>query len=199
MRTPGARQPAQVRRLVLAAAPALLIGCGARGEPSPLRGTDDGRQTIVLTTPSGTAEATIRRDSHVAVADLPARRVDAWPHLLEAWAEAGLPDPVIDRAGYMLVVTNRTVQRRLGRRPMSAYLSCGTSISGPNADSHRIRLSAQTLLESAGPERSLLHVRIEATAFSTEGASATPLACASLGTLEALIVKGVLERLAAAD
>lgn len=190
-----ATRAAANRGVVVMAVAALFIGCAAAESASPLRGPDEGTHTIVLTTPSGTAEASIRRDQHVAIADLPASRTDVWPLVLEAWKDSGLPDPVVDDRGYRVAVTNTTVQRRIGRRPISSYLSCGSSISGPNADSHRIRLTAQALVERAGDARSVLHIRIEATAHTTEGASAAPIPCATLGTLENLIVTRVIELL----
>lgn len=194
MRPAHDRPSACTRGLVLAATALLLGGCGAQGH-SPLRPADDGRQTVVVTTQTGTAEAVLRRDTHVAVASLPVTRAEAWEPLLDAWAEVGLPEPVTDRRGFTVSVSNHPVQRRLARTPLSQYLSCGTSISGPNADSHRIRLTVNALLEAAGEERSVLHVRVEAVAHSTEGASATPIQCATLGKLEAAIVSSVQQRL----
>lgn len=187
-----ATQATANRGVALAAVPALFIACATAGSNSPLRGPDEGTHTILVTTPAGTAEASIRRDQHVAIADLPAGRTDVWPLVLEAWKDAGLPDPVVDGRGYRVAVTNTTVQRRIGGKPISSYLSCGSSISGPNADSHRIRLTAQALVERAGDARSVLHIRIEATAHTTEGASAAPIPCATLGTLENLIVTRVI-------
>jgi hypothetical protein len=188
------RPSACARGLVLPAVAVLLVGCSAQGY-SPLRPPDDGRQTVVVTTQAGTAEAVLRRDTHVAVASLSATRSEAWEPLLEAWAEVGLPEPAADRPSFTVSISNHTVQRRLARTPLSQYLSCGTSISGPNADSHRIRLTVNALLEPAGEERSVLHVRVEAVAHSTEGASASPLQCATLGKLEAAIVSSVQRRL----
>ncbi|HSJ05856.1 MAG TPA: hypothetical protein VK936_04080 [Longimicrobiales bacterium] len=194
MRQAHERPSACARRLVIPAIAVLLPGCAAQGH-SPLRPADDGRQTVVVTTQAGTAEAILRRDTHVAVASLPATRSEAWEPLLDAWAEVGLPEPVADRRAFTVSISNHPIQRRLARTPLSQYLSCGISISGPNADSHRIRLTVNALLEGAGEERSVLHVRVEAVAHSTEGASATPIQCATLGKLEAAIVNYVQRRL----
>jgi hypothetical protein len=182
------------RRLLIPAAAILFVGCAAQA-PSPLRPADDGRHTVVVTTEAGTAEAVLRRDTYVAMASLAATRSDAWEPLLDAWAEVGLPEPAADRRSFRISVSGHPVQRRLARTPLSQYLSCGTSISGPNADSHRIRLTVNALLEPAGEERSVLHVRVEAVAHSTEGASASPIQCATLGKLEAAIVNSVQRRL----
>jgi hypothetical protein len=183
--------------LLLACIAPALAAC-ASTPPSPLQDPVPRTSTVGVETRSSRGEVIIRRDDFVAVNELQAPRAAAWQQLLEVWEEVGLPQPNVDARSFTLTVVQGTLHRSLGRERLSTYLNCGSSMSGLNADTHRVRLTVQALLEPSGTDASRLHVRVDATAQSLEGASAALQQCTSKGTLEALITRRVRERLAAA-
>jgi hypothetical protein len=191
------RQSRRRAALLLACIPPAVAAC-AGAPPSPLRDTGPQTSTVAVETQSSRGEVIIRRDDFVAVNELQAPRAAAWQQLLEVWREVGLPEPVVDARGFTLSLAQGALHRRLGPERLSTYLNCGSSISGLNADTHRVRLTMQALLEPSGTDASRLHLRVDATAQSMEGASTALQQCTSNGTLEGLITRRVRERLAAA-
>lgn len=84
--------------------------------------------------------------------------------------------------------------RRLGRSPMSRYVSCGSGMTGPNADSYRIYLAIAAFVDSIGPGKSMLGVSLAAAAQDLQGSSKAPLMCGSTGALESHIRRIVAAR-----
>jgi hypothetical protein len=189
-RAPGARHLAHV---LISASVAVAAGCAA-APPSPLSGGDSQTSVSVQST-LGTSEHTIRREDFVAMATLPAPRQAVWQHLLEAWRETGLPEPDADARAFTLTIVDRPLMRRLGTTPLSTYLDCGNSITGWNADTHRVHLTMRTLLERVAADSTRVHSRVDAVAHSTAGASAGPIACTSKGTLESQLAQRVRQKL----
>jgi hypothetical protein len=183
--------------LVLAISAGLAAAGCASSAPSPLQDRSPQTSTVSLETQSARNELTLRRDDFVAVNALAAPVTATWRELLEVWEEVGLPEPQVDRRAFTLSVANAPVHRRLGRERLSSYLNCGNSMSGMNADTHRIRLTVSALVDAAGADSSRLHVRVDAMAHSMEGASTAPVQCTSRGALESLVTRRVRERLAA--
>jgi hypothetical protein len=195
---PGPTRPRLQRGVTpaaLALAASILAGCAGGTPPSPLSSSRPGETTVSVETPTQRAETIIRNDDFVAITELDVPRSTAWRHLREVWMGVGLPEPTVDERAFTLAVVNHSTARRLGGTPLSTYLSCGRSMTGWNADTHRIRLTVHTLLEPVGTSRTRLHTRVDATAMSTEGASTSPVLCTSRGALEALIARRVAERL----
>ena len=83
--------------------------------------------------------------------------------------------------------------RSLGRSPMSRYVSCGSGMTGPNADSYRIYLAIIAMVDSIAPGKTRLGVALAAAAQDLQGSAKQPIACGSTGALE-----GQVRRLVAA-
>jgi hypothetical protein len=188
-----ARAPA----VVAAAALAAVAAACAPAAQSPLDRQEADR-TLTVQTDTWRTDVKLRFRDDVAIADVPGSRPEVWEHLRRAWEEVGLPEPVVDRDGYSLTVMNHAVTRRLGLTSMSNYLSCGGSVSGPIADTHRIRLSVRTILEGASPDTTEVHTRVDAVATPIAGGSTASSVCSSRGVLEAQIASRVKYHLAAA-
>jgi hypothetical protein len=83
--------------------------------------------------------------------------------------------------------------RSLGRSPMSRYVSCGSGMTGPNADSYRVYLAIIAIVDSVAPDKTRLGVALAAAAQDLQGSSKQPVMCGSTGALE-----GQVRRLVAA-
>lgn len=181
--------------LVLAL-PFVLGGCAS--EPrSPLGDPADVHRPVVVQTDQWRAGITIRRDDGISVTMVSAPRTETWRHLKTAWLDVGLPVPAADEAGYRLRLSNHPVTRRLGRTPLSSYLSCGSSPTGLNADTHRISLTVQSVVREIGVDSTEVHTRVDARATPTQGTSTSAVECTSRGTLENHLATRMLHLLAA--
>lgn len=74
--------------------------------------------------------------------------------------------------------------RKLGRQPLSRYVSCGVGMTGPNADNYRVYLAVIAFVDPLPEKRTRLGVAVAAGAQDVQGNSKQPIACSSTGALE---------------
>jgi hypothetical protein len=86
--------------------------------------------------------------------------------------------------------------RRLGGKPLSYYLDCGTGMTGPHADTDRVSLAFGAFVDSLPNQRTRIGWALVASAVRREGFSSPPITCESLGNLEQAVANGVNLRLA---
>lgn len=80
------------------------------------------------------------------------------------------------------------VTRRLAGQPMSRWVDCGTSHTGPTANAYRVHLAILASV-TAGPDgNSRVRVAVAAGAQAFSGPLGDPIACESTGALEQRIV-----------
>ena len=106
----------------------------------------------------------------------------------ELGVPAGTHDPATGRIGN----TDFWKQRRLGNEPLSSYLNCGDSFTGPLANTYRIYISLLSQVRPDGKGGSELETAFHAQAQNMEGSSGDRIACGSTGRLEERIRKTVL-------
>ena len=80
----------------------------------------------------------------------------------------------------------------LGGRRMSSWISCGESMTGPNADTWRVTLAVVSWIEPVSRDTSKLRTTLMATARNLAEGSRVPMACTTTGQMEAEIHKKVL-------
>ena len=157
-----------------------LAACATSG-PNP--GQQSEERVIVSGDAVGTvADMSITREDYVPQALLDAPRESVWELLPDVYEELGLPVPGGDRSIWTVAVVDHRTSRRIGSMRMSSLISCGSDLTGQNADTHRIRMTVRTWLEAEG-EGTIARTRVEATASSTEG-RASVISCTSKGELE---------------
>ena len=111
----------------------------------------------------------------------------------ELGVPAGTHDPATGRIGNL----DFWKQRRLGNEPLSAYLNCGDSFTGPLANTYRIYISLLSIVRPDGKGGSELETAFHAQAQNMEGSSGDRIACGSTGRLEERIRKTVLLKVGA--
>ncbi|MGQ0641742.1 MAG: hypothetical protein ACT4P6_13415 [Gemmatimonadaceae bacterium] len=84
--------------------------------------------------------------------------------------------------------------RRLGNAAMSRYVSCGSGMTGPNADSYRIFLAIAAFVDSLSAGKTRLGVALAASAQDLQGSAKQPIACGSTGAVESQIRRAVALR-----
>lgn len=91
---------------------------------------------------------------------------------------------------------NAASTRRLGKEPLSRFLSCGTNVTGVSlADTYAVTLTVLSRVTPSGTTGALLSTQVLATA-QPMGTSGTTVTCQSTGTLEDRIAKTVALRTA---
>ena len=161
----------------------ILVSVTACATSGPGARQESDERVIVSGDATGTvADVRITREDYVPSAVLDAPRAKVWELLPAVYQELGLPEPGADRSTWTVAVVDHRTSRRIGNMRMSTLISCGSDLTGQNADTHRIRMTVRTWLEAEG-EGTIARTRVEATASSTEG-RASVISCTSRGELE---------------
>jgi hypothetical protein len=87
----------------------------------------------------------------------------------------------------LVIGTDGLRTSRVDGRLLSEYLDCGGGVAGPNADNYDVTLSVFVQLEGGGSASTRLRTVLDASAQSRYNLS-DQLQCASIGTLERLLV-----------
>lgn len=172
-----------------------VAGCAPSLTPS----ADPGRSTTIVSDGMGTPGmmVTAYHDGEAPVYDLTASPEAVWSVLPPVYDELKIRMGTSDAANR--VYGNRTlaVNRTLGGKPLSTYLSCGADAFGvPLADKYRVDMSILTTLAPVEGGKTRITTQIAATASNPSVSSATTN-CASTGNLEQLIASRIQARLAA--
>ena len=115
-----------------------------------------------------------------------------WTALPNAYKAIGIPVEYADNRARELGNSRFVTRSMLNQNRLSNYLRCGQGITGPIADTYRIRMNIRTVLRSVSADSTAVETLVEATASPVEGTSGNPQECTSAGTLEQAIVKRLL-------
>jgi len=118
------------------------------------------------------------------------------PVLRDSYEELGIKVQVFDAAGTAGgQVGNRFFVKsyRLGDTPLSRYLDCGGTITGPAADNYKVTMSVLSVVSPSGTG-SMVQTNVTARADDV-AASGGSLSCRSIGMLEAALHRILVRRL----
>ena len=111
---------------------------------------------------------------------LPAART--WSALASAYNVLNIPIVAYDS-------TTRTISgatsayRQFHKSPVSRFVDCGSTLVGPNADTHRVELRLETRVVPESDSSSTLRTRLDASGTGSTSA----VNCATTGALEKLV------------
>ena len=166
----------------------LLVGsaaCSSNPSPDVSMPTD----RTVAVDDRAVYRTTVLPSAKAAVPVAPNRVFDAAKLVYEELGvPAGTHDPATGRVGNI----DFWKQRRLGNEPLSSYLNCGDSFTGPLANTYRIYISLLSIVRPDGKGGSELETAFHAQAQNMEGSSGDRISCGSTGRLEERIRKTVL-------
>jgi hypothetical protein len=176
-----------MRRVLLVV---LCVGCAhavptSSGAPAAAP-SDVKRPTALFTGPN---LATVYKEAPTAttqsVAMSPAKVAAA---VRLAYANLGVPITVDDVTGKRIGNADFYRSRTFAGKAMTTLVSCGTSMTGPNAASFRIYMSLLTTIEPDSHGGSTVGVLFESTARDVVGgASNDRISCGTSGALEQLL------------
>jgi hypothetical protein len=87
--------------------------------------------------------------------------------------------------------------RRFANEPLSTFLNCGESFTGPVANNYRIYMSLVSAVRPDGKGGSEVETAFSASAQNMEGSSSDRISCGSTGRLEERIRKTLLLKVGA--
>ena len=163
----------------------LLLTVGGLGCASPSGGAgsrNDRVESVSVESQSSTQNITLRPDVSASRSsiDFPAGKV--WSALPTAYSALPIPIEAIDSIHHF-VVGSALAYRTFLRSPVSQFVDCGSTLTGPSADAYTVRLRVQTQVDSVSASNTSLRTWVEATGSSSGGA----VRCSSTGRLEHLI------------
>jgi hypothetical protein len=176
-----------MRHFILLLVIAATTSCASSG--STRTGIAAPTERVVATDGENIYRTTVRANPKVALPVAPSRAFEA---LKAAYTELGIPQVVSDPATGQVGNTSFVKSRQLADQPISTYLDCGDSLTGPAADIYRIYMSLTSVIRPSGNGTSELETSFKASGQNMSGAAAERVACTSTGRLEERIQRMVL-------
>jgi hypothetical protein len=168
--------PDRVRRALFAALALVWAGGEVAAQNARVRVRIPGHENVIA------------MDSLAVHTTLPATPAEVFPVAAAALElELKIPLLVRDSAGGIVGNHDLTKLRSLGGSAMSRYVSCGSGMTGPNADNYRVHLAIFAFVDPLPGNQTRLGVALAAGAQDVQGVAKQPVACGSTGALEGRI------------
>ena len=103
-------------------------------------------------------------------------------------ADLGLAPKAMVTEGRTLGIKKHRLVRRLGKHPISRFLSCGDGLTGPNADSYYVYLDMRLELGPLPANQTALEMFVAAEAVNVPDGQNVRVGCASTGVFENQLV-----------
>lgn len=179
-----------MRKLVFALLCLPLAACGATSGTTsgPVRNTTTISTGMSAGGRQGTAteELASYTDVRAIGTDLPASVDRVWAVLPSVYEKLGVSVQMVDPDRKMMGNRALQVSHRLGRQPLSRFVSCGYTVTGASIeDTYRVTMAVISTVQPAGAGS-----RVETTVTATAkdlGTSNPPVNCTSRENLEKLI------------
>lgn len=169
---------------------AAAAACASSGSPGPDL-APAGQRTVAVDDQQ-VYRTSVAVNPKVPIPAAPSRVFDV---LKTVYEDLGVPpathDPTTGRIGN----TDFWKIRRFADEPISSFLHCGETFTGPTANNYRIYMSLQSIVRPDGKGASELETAFSAQAQNMEGTSSDRIACGTTGKLEERIRKSVLIKL----
>lgn len=108
--------------------------------------------------------------------------------------ELDIPMAVQDSLHGIVGSLSYTKMRRLAGKQMSQSVSCGSGMTGPNADSYRIYLATMVMMEPTATGGTKVAIALVASAQDIQGSSKDPVPCGTSGFTETTIENAIRAR-----
>ena len=139
----------------------------------------------------------IALDTIMLVSDQDAPAGKVWAAAEKVFYDLKIPTDTRDSAKGVIGVVRYTRSGMMDGKAMSQVLSCGISITGPNADNFRINMVLIAIVTAVSPTTSKLGVAYVGSGLDMRGSSTNPVMCNTTGRLEIDFAERVKKRLLA--
>ena len=183
------------RRRVTGTATLMALVAAAACVSAP---TGEGERPLVdvaTTNLSGYQNLQLTQDLEYITKEIPVDVTLAWGVLPGVYQEIGIPVATTDPSKMMVANPGFEVQRIAGSR-MNRFLDCGTSRTGPMANSYQVTLTVSTELTEVAEGQTEVKSLVTGQAINRSTAG-YPISCSSRETLEELIADKIAETLGA--
>ena len=179
-----------MRRLVLLLA---AIGCSSGSSSPELEPTPVGSDRVLLTSDAGSMRTTVAPNARTKLAAPPDSVLWA---VAQLYNEMQVPVTLADKMARRIGNMDFWKTRRMWGSPISKFLNCGDTFSGPAADNHRIYMSLVTTVRpDAATKGSEMEISFTAQSQNMEGTSSDRLTCGSTGLREEQMRQTVAKKL----
>ncbi|MEO5567178.1 MAG: hypothetical protein ABIR92_01715 [Gemmatimonadaceae bacterium] len=172
-------------RFVLVLAQASIVACASTGTPTPHE------QSTYIPGTRGAMTITGGSAPHVKRVAAPLDVV--WRAIPGAFDSLSIPISLIDPKARIVGNEGFKIRQRMGSTRLSAYIECGDTQGGPNADSYEVYLTVMTQVEAEGATQSKVTTTITAAAKPLQFAQEFSR-CSTKDVLEAKIAQAIEAR-----
>lgn len=106
-----------------------------------------------------------------------------------------IPIDVQDSLGGMVGAAKLIRSRNLAGSALSRFLECGSNMTGPRADTHRVQMPLLLLMDATPTGTTRLRIALVGSAQDNSGTSNTPVMCGSTGALENQLRRAIDQQL----
>ncbi|MCC7132196.1 MAG: hypothetical protein SFV24_04265 [Gemmatimonadales bacterium] len=118
-----------------------------------------------------------------------------WAALGEVLKRFDVPLAYADRAAGEMGVVRTKLYRRMGKEPLSNFLRCGEGLTGPNADTYMVYLSAVGMIKAGSDGTTTVLTLISGDAVDVPNGRNEVVPCTTSGQFEEKVAKAVRKRL----
>jgi hypothetical protein len=139
----------------------------------------------------GRGDVVFERDRGLTTGMAPGQPDVVYQAFRQASIDLGLPlkDKNENPAGQEFLLDRHRFVSRFGKKPLSAYLSCGDGLTGPNADSWFVFITMRGKVTPAKDGASQIQITLTADAVDVPGGRNDKVVCATRGVLESDMIK----------
>lgn len=182
------------RRAVLRPLALMLAAACASGRAAvPPGGESQSTVRVVNGAGVGTATLTTTSSYQALVDALPAPADRVWALMPAVYQEIGIDFTTVDQAERVIGNEALRLRQRIGREPLSRFVSCGSENGRENADSYEVTMRIRSQVVPADSASSRVVTAVSATARSRLFNSGD-VACASTQRLESRIAEAAREK-----
>ena len=136
-----------------------------------------------------------RGDDGTVVAKVLAPAPVVWEALRATLSARKVTPTILDRPAGRIGDTALVLMRYWNGQPISYYMSCGSSMTGPRADNDKVKAVLLAQLSRLTADTIAIAVHLSATSTSMSGNSTTPAQCSSNGRGESELLDDLIQRI----
>lgn len=163
----------------------LALGCASTGgSGTPSGGTRDQNVSFRTNLQGQGFQLRMTEDIVLAVDTVGVEPDRLWPEVPAAYDALGVPITTVNAEARVIGAIEARVRGRIGNRPVSRFVRCGSTMTGEVADQYEVYLTSITQVEPVAADSGRSIVTSHVTAMAQGSATSNTVQCATRGRLE---------------